>query len=207
VLPFWSDNWGRGDGWRIFSPCFSWSYGPSLTSWSSGVASPDGWLVSSIWFLPSTGQVAIGTCGSSLPVCTKWTYLLLFLPGSSYVALQLQLWLVSFSLSKVGQFSFVLCPQSHEFSSVFCHTPALPYPAPTVWEFGFLPYLPHPIPRGWFSILPSPLSGRLQFTIYVCQFCFGGVQSACVLHWIMSRGQACSAWCSPAEFADLHRQL
>jgi hypothetical protein len=51
------------------------------------------------------------------------------------------------------------------------------------------------------------VSGRLQFTIYVCQFCFGGVQSACVLHWIMSRGQACSAWCSPVEFADLHRQL
>jgi hypothetical protein len=36
-------------------PCFPWPYGPSITSRNSEVVSSDGWLVSSIWFLPSTG--------------------------------------------------------------------------------------------------------------------------------------------------------
>jgi hypothetical protein len=46
------------------------------------VVTPDGWLVSSIWFLLSTEQVTLGTYDSSLPVCAKWSDLL-FLPGSS----------------------------------------------------------------------------------------------------------------------------
>jgi hypothetical protein len=38
---------------------------------SSEIVLSDSWFVSSIWFLLSTGQVAIGTCGISLPVCEK----------------------------------------------------------------------------------------------------------------------------------------
>jgi hypothetical protein len=41
-------------------------------------------------------------------VTTRWSEL--FLPGSSWVALQLQLCLVSSSHSKVGQLSFECCP-------------------------------------------------------------------------------------------------
>jgi hypothetical protein len=41
--------------------CFPWSYGPSTASGSPEVVSPGDWLVSSIWFFQSTGQVAIGT--------------------------------------------------------------------------------------------------------------------------------------------------
>jgi hypothetical protein len=51
--------WG-GDSWRIFFSLFlPWSYGPSITSRSSDVVSPNDWFVSSIWFLLSTGKVAI----------------------------------------------------------------------------------------------------------------------------------------------------
>jgi hypothetical protein len=47
--------WGRGgDG-------FPWSYWPSITSGSSNVVPPDDWLARSIYFLLSTGEVAIGT--------------------------------------------------------------------------------------------------------------------------------------------------
>jgi hypothetical protein len=74
------------------------------------VISPDDYIVSSILFLLSTVQVVVGACGSSLPVCERWSDLLLFSPGGSWIALQLQLWLVSSSPSKVGQFSFVHTP-------------------------------------------------------------------------------------------------
>jgi protein-S-isoprenylcysteine O-methyltransferase Ste14 len=55
-------------GWRwleVFSFLFfffqlSLSYGPSITNRNSDVVSPGDWVVSSIWFLLSTGQVAIG---------------------------------------------------------------------------------------------------------------------------------------------------
>jgi hypothetical protein len=60
------------------------------------VVSPDGWVVGNIWFLLSTGQVAIGTCGSSLPVCAKQCDLLFSL-SSSCAALQLQILVVSSS--------------------------------------------------------------------------------------------------------------
>jgi hypothetical protein len=39
---------------------FPWSYGPSVTSGSCEVVSSDDQLMSSNWFLLSTGQVAIG---------------------------------------------------------------------------------------------------------------------------------------------------
>jgi hypothetical protein len=65
--PSCQTTWG-GDGWRVFFfsfSCFPWSYGPLVASGSPEVFSPDDWLVSSIWFLLSTGQVATGTCGNS----------------------------------------------------------------------------------------------------------------------------------------------
>jgi hypothetical protein len=79
-------------------------------------------IVSSIWFPLSIGQIVIGTCGSSLPVCVILSDLL-FLPHG--IALPLQLWLVSSAPSKVRQFSFVYPLQFHKTSSVFYHTPVL----------------------------------------------------------------------------------
>jgi hypothetical protein len=58
-----------------------------------------------------------------VPVCVKWFNPLLFLPGGSCIALPLQLCLVSSSPSKVGQFSFEYCPQSHWTSSGIYHGP------------------------------------------------------------------------------------
>jgi hypothetical protein len=49
-----------GDDWRVFFH-FPWPYGPSIISGSSEVVSPDDCLVSTIWFLLPTGQVAIET--------------------------------------------------------------------------------------------------------------------------------------------------
>jgi hypothetical protein len=48
---------------------------------------------------------------------------------SVVVFTRLQLWLVSSSPSKVAQFSFEYCPQSHKTNSVFL-----------LWEVGLLPY-------------------------------------------------------------------
>jgi hypothetical protein len=89
--------------------------------------------VSSIWFLLPTWQVAIGTWGNSLPVCTRWSGLFLLLPGGSFVTLCL----VIFSPSKVGQFSFEYHPQSHKTSSGI-HQDLL-------WEVGLSLY-PHSHP-------------------------------------------------------------
>jgi hypothetical protein len=89
VLPLLSDSL-EGSWLEGFFPHFPWSYGPSVTSRSSVVVSPDGWLVSSTWFLLPTRQVVIGTCSSSLPVCARWSDLLLFLPGGSCIPRQLQ---------------------------------------------------------------------------------------------------------------------
>jgi hypothetical protein len=75
----------------FFPPHFPWSYEPSVISRSSEIVSADGWLMSNIWFLLSTVQFAIGTCGSSLCVCARWSYLLLFSPGGSCIALPLKL--------------------------------------------------------------------------------------------------------------------
>jgi hypothetical protein len=50
----------------FFFSCFPWSDGLSVTSRSSEVVLQNDWLVSSIWFLLSTGQVEIGICDSSL---------------------------------------------------------------------------------------------------------------------------------------------
>jgi hypothetical protein len=104
----------------------------AITSGSSKVVSSDSWLVYSIWFPLSTGQMAIGTCGSSLPVCAEWSHLLWFLPGGSCIALPLQLCEASSSHSKVGQsvLSTTLSPM---------RLTQLPT-TPPLWEVGLLPH-------------------------------------------------------------------
>jgi hypothetical protein len=107
-----------------------------------------------------------------------------FFPSSSQVTLQPQLWLISSSSNKVGQFlRFVHCPQSHEISSVICHhttlggwlfTPSLlsefvPCPTPP----GRVQILtPTPTHQGWVSITPClpMLTVVMIFTVYVIQF-------------------------------------
>jgi hypothetical protein len=93
------------------------------SSGSSDMVSSCDWLVSSIWFLLSIVQVAIWAWGNSLPVCVRFSelLLLLFSPGGGCVVLQLRLCLVSSSLSKVREFSFEYCPQSHETNSGIHH--------------------------------------------------------------------------------------
>jgi hypothetical protein len=61
-------------------------FGPFVTSSSSGVVSPGDWLVSSVCFLLSKGQVAIGAWGNSLPIHGRCSELL-FSPGGSCIAL------------------------------------------------------------------------------------------------------------------------
>jgi hypothetical protein len=118
---------GQWDSWRVF---FQLSLAIHYKQESSEVVSPDDRIVSIIWFFLSTGQVTIRIWGNSLSVCTRWSDLL-FLPGSSYIALPLQLCLVSSSPSKIGAIQF--CPQPHEtqWSTM-----------PLLWEVGLSPH-PH----------------------------------------------------------------
>jgi hypothetical protein len=103
--------------------------------------------VSRIWFLLPRWQVAVGICGRSLPVCARWSNLLLFSPGSSCIALPLQLWLVSSSPSKVVQLSFEYSLQSKNSNTVIHHA----------LHFGQVAC--HPIPLSAF--VPHPIYGRL----------------------------------------------
>jgi hypothetical protein len=151
---------------------------------------------------------------------------------SSCLALQLQLCLVSFSPSKVGQFSFECCPLSHEISSGIQHLPHFGrlacYPTPAVSHCASpdLPWVLAAPLGGWhvtplllstFAALPTffhwklalrvwvlapllfpgqvqrstPTSAfhvRVQFTVSVFQFCWGGIQSAQGLWWILFLG-------------------
>jgi hypothetical protein len=103
--------------------------------------------------------------------------------------------------SKVGQFSFVHHPQSHKISSESAMPPLwkvglfptplsafVPFPTSTCWEFSSLP---HPILQGWFSVPTHPtVSDRLQFTVYLLQFCFGRGGECNLL-------TSCAGLCSP----------
>jgi hypothetical protein len=87
------------------------------------MVSPGDWLVSSIWFLLSIGLVAIGRWDKSASSCRVVSTLLLFLLGSSCIALQLQLCLVISCPSKVRKFNFEYCLLSHQISSGIYHMP------------------------------------------------------------------------------------
>jgi hypothetical protein len=184
-----------GVSWKVISPLFLvlWAI---CSKWSSEIISPDVWLVSSIWSLLSTGQVAIETCGSSLSTHARWSDLLLFSPGNSCISLQL-----SSSPSKVGQFSFVHCPMSHKVSSAICHTPNhrggfisptplsafVSHPTPLT---GSLVPCPTRILWGWFSFHPAPLS-VVDCNSLPTFFSFvqvEGVQSASKMCWMMLSG-------------------
>jgi hypothetical protein len=100
----------RGSQMGFYKSCFPWSNRPFGTGGISEEVSPEVWLVSCSWiFLPSR-QFAIEVCGCSLPDCPWWSDMLLFLPGSSWITPQPQLWFVSSSPNNVGQFSFVHHP-------------------------------------------------------------------------------------------------
>jgi hypothetical protein len=88
----------------------------------------------------------------TLPFPAAWSKLLLFSPGSSFIALYLQLCLVSFSLSKVGQFSFEYCPLCHETSSGIHHLHCF-------WKVGwsFHPYS-QPLCLSWSLLCASSAS-------------------------------------------------
>jgi hypothetical protein len=163
----------------------------SITSRSCEMVAPGDWLVNSIWFLLSTGQVAVGIWGNSLPVHSRWLDLMLFLPGSSCVALQLQFCLVSSSPRKVEQFSFECSPQSHENSSRVPHGPALggwlvvppllsafvTFPAFVHWELGSLPHLHF---LGQVPGSTPPLLSVLDYNSLFMFFSFiGGRSSIC----------------------------
>jgi hypothetical protein len=185
VLPILLDSLG-GVSCRVsFSPLLSlfwWAVRYKWELWSGFTR----WLACEQYLVSSVhGQVSIRTCDRSVPVCARWSDLLWFLPGVSWVALQLQLWLVSSSPSEMGQFRVVNCSQSHEVSSVICHIPAMGVwlvappllsafvlcsaPASGVW---FLAPPPFSKVSSVFYSHPA-ISDRLQFTVYVFQFCWG----------------------------------
>jgi hypothetical protein len=58
--PFCWTAWVESAAGFLFPPCFHCFDGLSVTSGSSEVVSPDGWLVSSIWFLLSMGRFQLG---------------------------------------------------------------------------------------------------------------------------------------------------
>jgi hypothetical protein len=144
---------------------------------------------------------------------------MLVLPGRSWIAPQLWLWKVSSSPNKMGQFSFVHHPQSHEINSVIHHAPALggwlltPSPlsalvlhlAPTlrIWLLTPPPFSEvgsafHSIPA--VSSRSYSMSVSFSFVGVGCAICLWAALD-CVL------GRVCGAWYSPVGFADLCRQL
>jgi hypothetical protein len=152
------------------------------------------------YLVPSV-QIAIGTWDNSLPICAWWSDLL-FVPGSSCVALLLQLCQLSSSPSNVGPSCFEYHPQSPEISSGIHHgsvlggwlvAPPHPHSQPLLFCPGCLLKVfspcPTPILQGRFVFHPTPaVSVRLQFAVYTFQFSSEGLQSAQGLHWIRFPG-------------------
>jgi hypothetical protein len=146
-------------------------------------------LVSRVWFLLSTGKVAIGTWGNSQPVCSRWSDLV-YSSGGSCVALQLQLWLVSSFPNKVRQFYLECSPQSQDTSSVIHQGPVfrgwliaplllsafVTFPAFIHWEFSSLTHLSS---LGQVNCSTPPVLFLLDYNLLLIHFSFvGGVQSA-----------------------------
>jgi hypothetical protein len=143
-------------------------------------------LINSSWFLLSTVQVAIVTWSNSLPVHARWSDLLLFSPGGSYIVLQLQLWLVSSSPSKVGQsiFCTVLSPvrlAQWSNTALLWEVGLLPHSCSQPFYFSYLYSLrvqllaPSLLSRADSAFHPIPIVGvRLQFAVYAFLFCLGG---------------------------------
>jgi hypothetical protein len=199
VLPLFSGSLG-GNWLEFFQSCFPWSDGSSGAGRSSEVVSPEGWLVSSIWFLLCIMQVAIKVCGCLLPDGPRYSDMLLFMPSSSWVTPQQQLWLASSSPNKVGQFSFVHYPQSHKISSVIHHAPALGgwFCAPILFSI----FVPCVAPLTEFNSLPHPPSQRLiqhstlhPLTVVNCTHC---VCHSLLFRWC-NLPMSCTALCSEED--------
>jgi hypothetical protein len=166
---------------------FPWSYGPSITSRSCNVLSPGDWLVSSIWFLLSTGQVAIRTWSSSLLVHARCSEMS-FLPGGSCVGS---------SPSNLWQFSFEYHPQPYwpaqgSTSTLLWEVGLSPHPGSQNLLFFFLCSL-----RVWI-LAPPPSLGQFQCStpplllvldcnslFMLSSFVLGRIQSTQGLHYIM----------------------
>jgi hypothetical protein len=122
------------------------------------------WLACRLFFIPlSTGQVAIGTWGNSLPVYARWLNLL-FSPSSFCFALPLQLWLAGFSPSKVRQWVPPSVPWNELrdppwlcFGRLACH-PTLSLSLCYLSCLSSLSLAPCPTPilEGRFSVPPRP---------------------------------------------------
>jgi hypothetical protein len=148
---------------------------------------------SSIWFL-STSRLQLESEVCHCPLVQGGGQVCCFCLAAATLPLQLQLWLVSSSTSKVGQFSFEYKPQSHETSSVIHYAP--------LWEVGLSP---HPWSQPLLLFLPSftessdtcstlfskagsvfhptlTVGVRLPFTVSVFQLYSEGFQSAQGLH-------------------------
>jgi hypothetical protein len=157
-----------------------------------------------------------------LPAHVGWSEPL-FPPGSSWVALHLQLCLVSSTHSKVGQFNFEssLVPRDWLWDSLpallwefgllphpllrFCCFTHISSLRVWYWEFGFLS-LPCSLGQVQHSTSISTVGVRLQFTVHVFQFCWGRGGSVClgaaldyfpeewVGEWSRMAGRNCSAF-------------
>jgi hypothetical protein len=139
-----------------------------------------------------------------LPASAGWSKLL-FSSGSSCIALQLQLCLVSSSLSKVEQFSFECCTLSQRSAMGSTTCPALggwPVTLPPLlafvdwplfimvhWEFSTESSDPCPTPILWsrFRVPPPPPLLVSDYSLLFMFFSFAGgrVQCAQGLHWII----------------------
>jgi hypothetical protein len=131
----------------------------------------------------------------SLPVHAGWSELLLFSPGSSCIALQLQIF---------GQ----LLPQhvgNSVLNTALCPTQLWDPALALLWEVGLSPHpcsqplllglclfssFPYSLSPGQvqYSTLASAIDVRLQFALYTIPFGWGRVQSAHGMHWILFPG-------------------
>jgi hypothetical protein len=138
----------------------------------------------------------------SLPVHAGWSELLLFSPGGSCIALQLQLCLVSSSPSQVGQFSFEHSPLSHEISSRIHYLPCFGKVAPLSLST-FVLLLTSVFSSGRLACHPTlPSSGQVQCStrtstvgvrLYVCFLCYS---VSCGIEEVQSQSQGLCWICS-----------
>jgi hypothetical protein len=181
------------------------------------VVLPGVWLVSSIWFLLSTGQLVIGAWCNSLPLHARCSDLLFFLPGGSCVDLYLQLYLFSSSWSKVGQFSFEYCPHSHKTSSGIQNWPQFgrlacrPIPAVIFFSLHLLRILLFSPPHSVWHVQCStpPLLSVLDWNLLFVLFSFVEGDSICagLCKQGVGRGVMYGACWSPVCSAGLSKQL
>jgi hypothetical protein len=134
------------------------------------VVSPSDWLVSTVWFLLSTRLVVIVRLGKTA-THARWSELL-YSPGSSCVALHLQLYLVSFSPARWGN--------SGLNAALYLRDQLWGPPPALLWEVGLSPqpcsqplwfpdlyWVLSALLGGWLFIpLPLPTSSGCQWLLW-----------------------------------------